>query len=428
MRKARKMKKKIFIFGVGKSSRELEKKINFSKAEIVGYLDNNVKLQGKVYKECIIYAPSIVEKKEFDYVVIASINYKQIYRNLIEFKISKEKIISFFDKDIVLGELEYKDILKANWKLVALSVIQEQKMEKMREDFRLRLQNIKYELPEELRNVTTPLIDSGEAAIDKVVQEQKSLVRFGDGEFEIIFQRDRAGFQQKSEKLSKRLKEVLQSEEAKVLIGIADVYGSLEMYEDDAAYGIRKYLTPEKRNEIMECLDMKRTYYDAYLTRPYIIYKEKEKAGDKFRKLKSIWKNRNVILIEGRGTRFGVGNDLLGEALSVKRILAPEKNAFKKYDEIFEKACEVPQIFQVDNPIYLTALGPAATIMTYDLAMRGYQAIDIGHVDIEYEWFLRGCNERIDIPQKSVNEVLGGERIQEIQDTKYEKEIIFRCL
>ena len=37
----------------------------------------------------------------------------------------------------------------------------------------------------------------------------------------------------------------------------------------------------------------------------------------------------------------------------------------------------------------LIALGPTATILAYDLAEKGVQALDVGHIDIEYEWFLR---------------------------------------
>ena len=42
---------------------------------------------------------------------------------------------------------------------------------------------------------------------------------------------------------------------------------------------------------------------------------------NRFDKLKLIWKNRDVVLIEGVYTRFGVGNDLLSGAKSVTRIL-----------------------------------------------------------------------------------------------------------
>ena len=53
----------------------------------------------------------------------------------------------------------------------------------------------------------------------------------------------------------------------------------------------------------------------------------------------------------------------------------------------------------------MIVLGPVATLMAYDLAMENYWAIDIGQLDVEYEWFLRGVEDRCDIPYKTVSEV-----------------------
>ena len=73
------------------------------------------------------------------------------------------------------------------------------------------------------------------------------------------------------------------------------------------------------------------------------------------------------------------------------------------------------------------ALGPTATVLAYDLFKAGYQAIDIGHVDIEYEWFLRKATKKIKIESKYVTEVKEGrENIQEVKDEKYKNEIVAR--
>ncbi len=46
-----------------------------------------------------------------------------------------------------------------------------------------------------------------------------------------------------------------------------------------------------------------------------------------------------------------------------------------------------------------------ATILAYDLAKEGYQAIDIGHADVEYVWFKMGVDHKVPIAGKNVNEV-----------------------
>ena len=64
--------------------------------------------------------------------------------------------------------------------------------------------------------------------------------------------------------------------------------------------------------------------------------------------------------------------------------------------------------------------------MAYDLAMNGYQAIDIGHLDNEYEWFLRKANDRVNIPGKHVSEVEQSchEEDDEKMDSAYRKSIL----
>jgi len=112
--------------------------------------------------------------------------------------------------------------------------------------------------------------------------------------------------------------------------------------------------------------------------------------------------HKTPLVVEGENTRFGLGNELLSLAKKVKRILCPPKNAYKIYNKILER-------IKLENKeqLILLALGPTATILAYDLAKEGYQAVDIGHMDIEYEWYLRKADRKIDIENKAVNEVSG---------------------
>ena len=165
---------------------------------------------------------------------------------------------------------------------------------------------------------------------------------------------------------------------------------------------------------------MKKTYYNAFVTRPYKDSVDKSGALTVFNAFKDIWKNKDITIIEGSKTRFGVGNDLVANAKSCQRILCPSINAFDVYDEILQEAKEIDH-----KRMILIALGHTATVLAYDLAREGYQALDIGHLDIEYEWFLRGVDEKIPINNKYVNEAPLGRNVSEyIDDEKYNSEII----
>ena len=123
-------------------------------------------------------------------------------------------------------------------------------------------------------------------------------------------------------------------------------------------------------------------------------------------------------------TRFGVGNDLLDNAVRIRRIEAPAVSSFDKYEEILETAKEAAG--EKKDILFLIALGPTACVLAWDLFKEGYQAIDIGHLDLEYEWFLKGTGEICPVPGKYNNELPGGDVVSDIHDEKYESEIICR--
>ena len=114
-----------------------------------------------------------------------------------------------------------------------------------------------------------------------------------------------------------------------------------------------------------------------------------------------------------------VGNELFDNAKSIQRILGPEKDAFNRYNELLEAA----QLYG-KNKLILIALGMTATVLAYDLAKLGFWTIDIGHIDIEYEWFLRGAKDKIALEGKYVNEVLGGNIVIEEAPREYWNEVI----
>ena len=62
--------------------------------------------------------------------------------------------------------------------------------------------------------------------------------------------------------------------------------------------------------------------------------------------------------------------------------------------------------------------------MAYDLNKLGYQAIDVGHVDIEYEWFLMKATEKVKLQNKYVNEGKGNINIIDERDISYNEQII----
>ena len=265
-----------------------------------------------------------------------------------------------------------------------------------------------------------PQIASIEETIQKIVKEGCSVSRFGDGE--ILLTNNKAiGFQKADSKLGERLKEVLQSNADGHIVCLSDTFTDIYRYNRKARRFWRTHffiyghiwdnlLIPNKQ------------YYNTFVTRPYMDFAQKTQCGKWFHDMQAIWQNRNIIFIEGEKSRLGVGNDLFHNAKSIKRILCPPTSAFDKYDSIINEAVK-----QSKDVLFLIALGPTATVLAYDLHKKGYQAIDVGHVDIEYEWWRMNAKRKVKIQNKYVNEAVGG-NIVSVAGEEYESQIIAKIL
>lgn len=274
------------------------------------------------------------------------------------------------------------------------------------------------------KKYTPPLIYTKEETIDLIISKKLSVCRFGDGEFDLILNINHPKFQNSNSKLRDKLIHTLKNKNKNLLKCIPKVfeYHDLYIYKFKPMKHWLKFVM-KNRMEIYKHLQKEYYYGDALFTRNYMSLKNKTECSHYFSKIMQIWNNRKVIIIEGRFTRFGVNNDLLKNANSVKRILCPEKNAFDQYDKILDCALTQPK-----DVLFLIALGPTATVLSSDLSDKGYQAIDIGHLDIEYEWFLSGTNKKSKIQNKYVNETddIITDNNDTLKDDLYESQIIER--
>lgn len=262
--------------------------------------------------------------------------------------------------------------------------------------------------------------------IDLLKKNDKlSLVRFGDGEFDIIAQKRGPNYQRTSPRLREALLKILNSRSICVAVPEALSVDVLTP-ENSTNSHLRFWRTYVvlRAQLFRHILDSTRLYGDACVSRPYTNSQDDQLATQVFRQIRTLWANKNVVVIEGELTRFGVGNDLLNDAASVKRIIGPAKNAFEKCDQLLEEARKQPE-----DTIFIVALGPAAKIIAYELSNQ-FKTLDLGHLDIEYEWYLRKMKEGGSVPNKYVNEarVNFDSESEPFDPSLYESQIIAKFL
>ncbi len=415
---------KIVIFGVGHCLNRIESFLR-EEVDVLFYLDNSTEKQTEQRKGKKIYSLKNIPDAEFDYVVISVLEYQGIERQLIESGYRENEIIPFFKDGLSFDK--YKDIFHSIPSVqYSLECRCQYRLGQMEHKQNVFINNFVYEMADKVRRgaIELPRICTEEETWRKIMWDKVSVSRYGDGEFQIILGSAKDVYQDDDDGLARRLKEILVSNLNNHIVALADDYGCMEGLREENKYEIRKYMTEEKRRQHYQYIDMRKQYYNAYISRPYVIYPhdEREKAYARFVKWKQIWDGRKILLVEGSYTRMGVGNDLFSNAESIERIITLNKNAYSVYQEIFKAVLQVEK-----DRIVLIALGPAATVLAYDLAQEGYWAIDVGHLDLEYEWYLKGEGYSM-IPHKYNNEVVGGTVVDDIFDEKYDQSIIMKIM
>ncbi|KXK40739.1 MAG: hypothetical protein UZ09_BCD002000227 [Bacteroidetes bacterium OLB9] len=277
---------------------------------------------------------------------------------------------------------------------------------------------VKYEFV--IKKYKLPTILSIDETIDLVTKEKLSVARFGDSEYLYLTGKS-DGLQKTNKNLSNDLKRAMLSRNPKLLVCLVD-------YEDIddktlMAKMSAKMFHARTISKYYHLLDQNYKYGNSNMTRFYIGRKDKSNSQILFNKCKKLWDQRDIIIFEGQFTRFGYGNDLFENANSVRRVICPSKGAYDVYDKIISYAQTFPK-----DLLIIFALGASATVAASDLTDVGYQVIDIGNLDIEYEWFLSGAQSAVPIAKKQVSEVADITSALDLKDKIYESQIIKKLI
>ena len=250
------------------------------------------------------------------------------------------------------------------------------------------------------------------------IERKKSIIRFGDGEFSLIAGNDIL-FQNASKELSDKLKECLKElDNSRVLLCLPETLTDLCKFEKRVQKNWIINFTDNYKYYKQYC-SLRYTYGNAFVSRPYMAYKDKTKAGKNFTHLISLFEDENIYIIEGALSRTGVGNNLFEKAKSISRIICPSKNAYEYIERIKWISLEkVPK-----DAMVLLALGPTSKPLGLWLVNNGYWVIDIGHIDSEYEWYLKKAETKIYIPFKHTAEQ-SDDNIENCCDQSYLDSII----
>lgn len=231
-----------------------------------------------------------------------------------------------------------------------------------------------------------PIVKDTDETIEEIVKNKKSICRFGDGEF-LLIKGKSIPFQDADNNLKNRLVEILNSDDEKTLIGINYLYWNIDNIVASNLYGYsERFLNnfaAKNLSYITSLLDPAKTYYRSDFTSIYASTKEYD-FDDYFRKIRSLWEERDITIICGKHVFDEIENSIFSNANSINYQYAPTEHAFLEYDKILEAALTINK-----ERLVICILGPTATVLSFDLTKNNYQALDLGHIAKDYDYFLK---------------------------------------
>ena len=271
---------------------------------------------------------------------------------------------------------------------------------------------------EELFDITVMSIDE---TLDELIATDKSLVRFGDGEFSLI-NGNSIAYQEYQEDLAQEMREILinADKEDNVLVCLPEIFeifkGNFLQNKDSENFWKNEL---DYHGRFFQDICKAKRYGSAWISRPYINSEDKSKGVTHFEKIKELFVGKDILIVEGATTRAGVGNDLFNNVRSIKRIICPSHHAFSKVDVIQQAILDY-----AEGRLILLMLGPTAKILAYRLSRLGYRALDLGHIDSEYEWMQMGAETKVQLKHKHTAEFNFDQGIEFIEDENYNNQIV----
>lgn len=218
--------------------------------------------------------------------------------------------------------------------------------------------------------------------IDELLCTEKSMVRFGDGEIVMIKGGDLM-LQKASPEIARGLAEILRYTEDDLIVTIPGIFETLSDHRKASRQFWKDHLLFCRKTYEKYC-NPNRVYYSTFVSRCYYYLEDRSGVGAQFAKIRKIWENKDIVVVEGTRTHNGVGSDLLDTARSVERIICPPSDAYGALPEILEACLRYGK-----DRLFLLSVGVAAKFLAVELFKRGYRVLDIGNMDIEYEWYVR---------------------------------------
>lgn len=245
--------------------------------------------------------------------------------------------------------------------------------------------------------------------IDVLLNTEKSMVRFGDGEIVMIKGVDLM-LQKASPEIGQGLANILAYPYDDLIVTIPGIFDTLSDHRKASRQFWKDHLLFCRKTYEKYC-NPDRVYYSTFVSRCYYFGQDRSRCDRWFAKIRKIWENRDIVIVEGTKTHNGVGNELFDSARSIERIICPPSDAYSALHSILEECLHYDK-----DRMFLLSVGVAAKFLALELYQKGYRVLDIGNMDMEYEWYVRQAPDKIPLAK---HDIVGEEANREAGYAEY---------
>lgn len=232
-----------------------------------------------------------------------------------------------------------------------------------------------------------PAVLSTSATLDKIILENKSVARLGDGEIKLIQgislgdKDTNTEYQVFDAMLAQKLLHIMKNPIDECLLCIIPFrlgHDDIQSYEKGLSYWENFWLSAWPGT--------KRYYNANYVYGNACISRIDCFKENSLQKIKSIWKGRKTLFVVGEDSHWVDEPRLFGNVQKAQHIVVNGRSSFSSYDQT------LAAIKQYDTSwLVLLAIGPTSKVLAYELSQQGYQALDIGHMP---NCYLQSIGER----------------------------------
>lgn len=206
-------------------------------------------------------------------------------------------------------------------------------------------------------------------------ERRASIARYGDGELMIMLGNS-IYFQEYHPSLARRLRQIVANPRPQFLVGLPP-FDSMSITKPKWKKEWARY-----RRLFSYLVRGGTEYYSTALSRPSSV--GNWQPEEYYEAFSALWAGRDLVLVHN--TASTIEHPMLRNARRVHHVACLREHAFCEYDALLDRASA---FVSVPDVLFLIAAGPTACLLAWDLAERGAQALDVGHLTSAYNKYAR---------------------------------------